>query len=392
MPHRAGTGALRSWRPRAWALAAFLFALPAAAADLDAALDALAAHYGERFPGAIFTGGLEPVAGCGDARRLETEGLLGPSTGPLVFDHGEVREHAVVLTHGLSDSPFFLCALALRLYEAGANVVLPLLTGHGRSAVLPEGNSDDLVLAWQQDALAGLEFAAQRGERVSTGGLSTGGVLAAWLWTERPETVDGGILLFSAAFDFSTRLRLAAACAGTPAERDPGPWWRRWCYDFLADRARSAEASWIWTLVNPYRIAFSEFQALHLGFLRRETVRRLETQPLSAPLFVAHSVADQTAPIAGVDALVAGHAAPERVVRMTLDDTRRANCRELMGDCSAAAPPAAACGIPHSSVVLQSPIRAPGNGAICEVANPLFDAMAEAAVAFLRELPPADAP
>jgi hypothetical protein len=115
----------------------------------------------------------------------------------------------------------------------------------------------------------------------------------------------------------------------------------------------------------------------------------LAGEPLDAPLFAAHSRADRVAPIAGIDRLIATHAAPERIERVTLDDRRPANCRVLESDCvrpAAATPP---CGVTHASVVLAAPIRPDGapSGPICEAANPRFDEMARAAVRFLADLP-----
>ena len=387
MRHPVGTGTLRrACRSVVVALSLGILGVTqsnAAADELATALDAFRAHYAERFDGASFVRGT--VEGCGDVLHLDTSALRRPATGPMVLDHGARQRDAVVLIHGLSDSPFFLCALARSLYEAGANVVLPLLSGQGRAEPWPEVHDPATTQRWQADAMAALDFARQRGDRVSVGGLSTGGVLSTWLWTQRPEAVNGGILLFSAAFDFATPLKLAAGCAGTEAERARSRL-RRWCYGLLADRVKAAEVDGPWTTANPYRTTFSYFQALHLGLLRRETLQALAQRPLTAPLFVAHSVADETAPIAGIEALVAAHLRPERITRFTIDDVRRANCRELASDCTTPAPAAAACGVQQASLVLAEPITAVG-GAVCEPANPLFGDMAAAAAAFVAGLP-----
>ena len=358
----------------------------AAATPLSDDLAAFAAAYADRLGEVAFVEG--PVSGCGEAWHLDSAALARPATGPLVLDHGEPREHAVVLIHGLSDSPFFMCALARAFFAAGANVVLPLLSGHGLAEPLPDAHAPDLAERWQADGEAALAFARTRGARVSAAGFSTGGVLAVWLRARRPERVEGGLFLFSAAFDFARRLQLGAACAGTAAERAGNPL-RRWCYAALVHLTRAGERDGPWRWRNPYRIRLSDYGALQLGVLRRETLQLLAREPLDAPLFAAHSRADTVAPIAGIDRLVEAHAAPERIERFTLDDRRPANCRALESDCvrpAAATPP---CGVTHASVVLAAPIRPDGaaSGPVCEVANPRFDEMARAAVRFLADLP-----
>lgn len=363
-----------------------LVPLVATADPLSDDLAAFAGSYAARLGEAAFVEGTVP--GCGDVRHLDSDRLARPATGPLVFDHGEPRAEAVVLIHGLSDSPFFMCALARVLFDAGANVVLPLLSGHGLAEPLPGAHAPHLAKRWQADAEAALAFARTRGRRVSAGGFSTGGVLAVWLHTHHPQTVDGGLILFSAAFDFAPKLRFAAACSGTVEERMRSPW-RRWCYAALARFAKGRERELPWRWRNPYRIRLSDYAALELGVLRRETLQGLARQPLDAPLFIAHSVDDPVVPIAGLERLTADHAAPERIERFVIDDQRAANCRALESDCVRPAEPTPSCGVAHASVVLATPIRPDGaaQGPVCETANPRFAEMAADAVTFLRALP-----
>ncbi|NBB69604.1 MAG: hypothetical protein GVY33_04655 [Alphaproteobacteria bacterium] len=357
-----------------------------AAAPLSDGLAAFADGHAERLGDVDFVNG--PVSGCGEAWHVETDVLARPATGPLVLDHGEPREHAVVLIHGLSDSPFFMCGLARAFFTAGANVVLPLLSGHGLAEPLPDAHAPELAERWKAEGEAALAFARTRGARVSAGGFSTGGVLAVWLRTHRPEQVDGGVMLFSAAFDFATKLRLAARCSGSPEARARNPL-RRWCHAALVRFAQAADRYGPWRGRNPYRTRLSEYGALQLGLLRRATLDALARRPLDAPLFVAHSLHDRTAPITGIERLTAMHAAPGRIERFLIDDSRAENCRTLESDCVNAARTTPPCGLPHAGVVLATPIRPDGAaaGSICEVANPRFDEMAARAVAFLRRLP-----
>jgi hypothetical protein len=164
---------------------------------------------------------------------------------------------------------------------------------------------------------------------------------------------------------------------------------RRWCYAGLVSFAQAREREGPWRWRNPYRIRLSQYGALELGLLRRATLAALADRALAAPMFVAHSRDDTTAPIVGVERLVEAHAAPDRVARFIIADRRRENCRALASDCVHAAEVTPPCGVVHASVVLAEPIRPDGaaRGPVCEVANPRFDAMAAAAVRFLDALP-----
>ncbi len=356
-----------------------------ARADLQDDLASFAQAYAPRFGEVRFVD--DDIAGCGEAHALDSAALRDPATGPVVLDHGDVRENAIVLIHGLSDSPFFLCALARALFEAGANVVLPLLTGHGRVQPSAEAHVPELAERWKVDAEAALAFAERRGKRVSVGGLSTGGLLAVWLWAQTPDRIDGGLLLFSGAFDFERRLKLAAACAGTAMERQNNVL-RRWCNNRLVAMTQSADEEATWNRTSPYRDLLTDYGALQLGLLRRSTLQALDGRRFDPPLLIAHSIHDDATPIAGVDALAARHEAPALVERFTIDDVREANCLPVTDDCTMATPPEHGCGLPHASVVLAAPLRAKSADApVCEPANPVFEEMAAAAVAFIDRLP-----
>lgn len=372
----------------AWSVVFGLGAVPPAAADdvnFKAELEAYAQTYEPRLPGLAFVDGNLPD--CGRVWHADDDRLHAPATGPMVMDHGEVRDDVVILFHGLSDSPWFLCAIARAFFDAGANVVMPLSSGHGLATPLPGAYAPDLAERWKEDALNTFAFASTRGRRISAGGLSTGGLLAVWLW-EETRALNGGIFLFSAAFDFHPMLRIAAGCVGTVAERQNNVL-RRWCHSALSAGVKWAERDVIWHGRNPYRQYFSLYGAMELGVLRRTVLGLLGDRPFDPPLFIAHSIDDTTAPIRGVQYLAAAHTGPLEVAWFPIDDVGEAQCPTLGRDCDTPLEPQTACPVPHASVPLLTPVYqdAVAGGPICEPANPTFPQMIQAMLDFFKNLP-----
>lgn len=94
--------------------------------------------------------------------------------------HGERRERAVVLLHGLTASPPQFERFASELHERGHNVFVPRLPRHGHadrfSTALERLRPDDLYAAVDEY----VELAREYGDRVTIAGFSLGGLLAAW--------------------------------------------------------------------------------------------------------------------------------------------------------------------------------------------------------------------
>jgi pimeloyl-ACP methyl ester carboxylesterase len=63
---------------------------------------------------------------------------------PTVFFHGQKTKDVIVLTHGLTDSPYYMKAIGERFYREGLNVILPLLPAHGLKD--PDEAMDDKAL------------------------------------------------------------------------------------------------------------------------------------------------------------------------------------------------------------------------------------------------------
>lgn len=120
-----------------------------------------------------------------------------PGCHPRKLLHAGRTEKAIVLVHGLTDSPYYMLAIAEYFHEIlGYNVYLPLLQCHGLKQA--EGMFGVSLAEWKKNVRFALGAAAASAEQVSIGGLSTGGALAFYFGCTDP-TVTGDIYLFSAA-------------------------------------------------------------------------------------------------------------------------------------------------------------------------------------------------
>lgn len=112
--------------------------------------------------------------------------------------HPDGSNKAVVLVHGLTDSPYGMLAVAHHFHEElGYDVYLPLLQLHGlkHSGGMVGSSIDE----WKSNVRFAVEAAGENGKRVSVGGLSTGGALCFHL-AATDSLIAGELYLFSAAF------------------------------------------------------------------------------------------------------------------------------------------------------------------------------------------------
>jgi len=112
----------------------------------------------------------------------------------VVVDSGERVERSVILLHGFTNCPQQYSALARAYADAGYNVVIPRLPGHGevdRLTTTPSDvGPDDLVDAADE----AVDIAAGLGRSVTVVGLSGGGTLASWLAYQRDEVTEAIIV------------------------------------------------------------------------------------------------------------------------------------------------------------------------------------------------------
>ena len=264
---------------------------------------------------------------------------------PTRFEHSAPTGRAIVLCHGLTDSPHFLEAIAVHFHaHLKYDVYLPLLHCHGLKE--PKGMEGVELEEWKANVGFAVDVAARRASRVSVGGLSTGGTLSFYTACTNPK-VTGDLFLFSAALD------LAGGPGGLIGEIK-----ERLLLTFLADLLDSKQP-----LIgrNPYRYARMDMDgARELARLIKETDGLLkgfdQKTPFSKRVFAAHSESDTTAAIQGIFNLKQ-KTPPDRFCAFFIPK---------------------AMGVKHASLVLKDPIAAvdaqPGEPPL-EAANPVFGDM-----------------
>jgi esterase/lipase len=125
-----------------------------------------------------------------------------PGCYPRKFKHADPSvKQAIVLVHGLTDSPYFMTAIAQYFFNTlKYNVYLPLLEGHG--LVIPSGMEGVSHKEWQRNVQFAVETAYKDGaSQVSIGGLSTGGTLSCY--EAMTNSNIHSLYLFSAALDIA---------------------------------------------------------------------------------------------------------------------------------------------------------------------------------------------
>ncbi|MBD2327298.1 alpha/beta fold hydrolase [Alkalinema sp. FACHB-956] len=99
--------------------------------------------------------------------------------------------------HGFTAAPFQFASLGQILYQAGYNIMIPLLPGHGRAGNWDKNNPPPLPLesqVYKDFAIDCLKSAKTLGDEVVVGGLSGGGTLATWLSVEKATDITRSLL------------------------------------------------------------------------------------------------------------------------------------------------------------------------------------------------------
>jgi len=358
------------------------------------ALQQFGRHYAERWDDAVenhYTdNGLSVLTVASPSRLREKEGNYAK-----ILHHGKPTDNVIVLVHGLTDSPFYMSAIAADFAQAGFNVILPLLPGHGLNRpgrVFRKLKHTD----WIHTVDAACQVAQSLGNKVSIGGLSTGGALAVHRAIHQPATITGGLFLYSAALDIGTAEQLLLQTeAGRIIARlsDQTLWLEKTVVDqvkmILDDQAAGSENERYGIGDNPYKYAVFFFegasqlaevlQEINAHYSQKTDSQKTNCQKtncqktdshnaegktpkfadLTQPVFVAHSKTDDSAKYRGVTPLITHH--PNEAAELfTLED------------------------VPHASVVLQQAIISDPQHEEYTPANPRYAEMSARMLAFAQ--------
>ncbi|MPW29897.1 alpha/beta fold hydrolase [Agarivorans sp. B2Z047] len=121
---------------------------------------------------------------------------------PFELSHTD-NNKAVLLIHGLTDSPYHFHDLAWHFYQQGYDVRTLLLPGHGTA---PSDLVNVTYKQWQQAADYAIERTAKDYQQVYLGGFSTGGALILNHLLEQPDNKPAikGVMLWSPASQASS--------------------------------------------------------------------------------------------------------------------------------------------------------------------------------------------
>ncbi len=189
----------------------------------------------------------------------------------------------ILLTHGLTDSPYFMRYLAEFFQENGFRVMVPLLPGHGTRP------GDLLDVRWQEWAKAvayGVDRLAAEADEVHLGGLSCGGALSL-LHSLDDERVRG-------LFLFAPALRISPRAAWANVHR---------LYSWAVSKAK-----WVDVMpdVDIYKYeSFPKNAAAQMYALSTELAGRLQSRVPEVPIFTAASQDDVSADVSATVELTA---------------------------------------------------------------------------------------
>jgi len=184
----------------------------------------------------------------------------------------KIYRRGVLLTHGLTDSPYFMRHLAAFFQQNGFRVMAILLPGHGTQP------GDLLDVKWQEWAKAvayGADRLADEADEVYLAGYSAGGALSVYQ-SLRDDRVRG-LFLFSPAFKVSPR----AAYANLHK-----------LYSWLIPSEKWVD---IKSDIDIYKYeSFPKNAAAQMHALTRELEAQLQTHEINIPVFAAASADDMT--------------------------------------------------------------------------------------------------
>ena len=178
----------------------------------------------------------------------------------------------ILLTHGLSDSPYFMRHLAEFFQSCGFRVLAVLLPGHGTR---PGDLLDVTWQEWEKAVAYGTDKLAAEVDEVYLAGYSAGGALS--IYQSLHDTRVRGLFLFAPALEITHRAAYA------------------WLHKLVSWLLPSQK----WLDVKPdidiYKYeSFAKNTAAQMYALTRVLERQLQLHALNIPVFAVASVDDKT--------------------------------------------------------------------------------------------------
>jgi esterase/lipase len=137
----------------------------------------------------------------------------------LIYVHGARTPRAIVLIHGLTNSPRQFRELAQQLYDRGNNVIVPRMPLHGLIAADVDALREMTSERYRAFADSAVDVARGLGDTVLVVGLSAGGNVAAWIAQHRADVTR--VVVIAPAITLARIPRLLAAPAMNVMERAP---------------------------------------------------------------------------------------------------------------------------------------------------------------------------
>lgn len=255
--------------------------------DIQEAIKIFSKHYSERLGGVTQSNLEDSIV---KEHLYFSSDKLKPENGPRILSHGTAMDQTIILTHGLTDCPFYVLAIGKHFYRSGYNVILPLLPAHGLKAPDDALEDKNLDKKWRATIDNAVEVAQKIGGRISIGGFSTGGALSLNKILRDPEAIKGALLLISAA--------LSIGSANENLSR----------LGFLQAFAKITDGENKGIGPNPYKYPqLPNFAGIELGQIINENNSLLANQKLSQPVIAMHSVLDETALLGGITDFLKDH-------------------------------------------------------------------------------------
>lgn len=207
----------------------------------------------------------------------------------------------IVLFHGLSDSPYFVRAIAQSFQSKNYLVITPLTPGHGKKIADKDMQDPMLQERWLSHVTDVMAFADTLGAPVFVGGFSAGATFATWYGLQNPEKVEG-VLLFSGALELSDAAETMSRIWGIKAISTwlDGKYETMGVHPYKYPAIASYSALVLMDVIQEIRalLLASEIEGDIENEMRSEIAIEIEI-----PIFAAHSMADKITLFSGIENL-----------------------------------------------------------------------------------------